>query len=179
MNRTFCKVGLTLTVLTVVGLVGMALAPRAGADQSYHTEQLALHPVGGEPLHTGFVINIHANGPEIYALERYVLVGARPNTTYQVYLLLFRDTTDCSANLVDLAGGGRGIPTQQLQTNGEGNGEAHFVIPPEIPTALGLRPAPGNPPRQHGVEWQVRIVDEHGSVGQVAYETDCSIAILD
>ena len=61
-----------------------ALAPAASADAVYHTEHLGLTPVGGAPLRSGFVQNIKAEGPTIYAHEIYVLNGAQPNTTYTV-----------------------------------------------------------------------------------------------
>ena len=39
----------------------------AAADQVYHTERLELVPVGGAPLQSGFVVNIHPNGPINFA----------------------------------------------------------------------------------------------------------------
>ncbi len=56
--------------LGLLGAGGTALA-----DQVYHTQQIALAPVGGAPLRTGFVVNVHADGPRVFALERYALNG--------------------------------------------------------------------------------------------------------
>ena len=58
--------------------------PAAAADSVYHTEKLPLAAVGGAPLRSGFVLNIKANGPTIYAHEIYVLDGAAPGETYTV-----------------------------------------------------------------------------------------------
>ena len=61
-----------------------ALAQSAAADAAYHTQHMELEPMGGAPLRSGFVQNIKANGPTIYAHEVYVLNGAAPRTTYTV-----------------------------------------------------------------------------------------------
>ena len=64
-------------------------APLAAADAVYHSQHIALNPTGGASLRSGFVENIHADGPQVYAHELYVLNGAEPDTTYQVTLLLY------------------------------------------------------------------------------------------
>ncbi len=46
------------------------------SDSVYHPERLRLSPVGDAPLRSGFVLNIKAEGPVIYAHEIYVLNGA-------------------------------------------------------------------------------------------------------
>jgi len=61
-----------------------ALAPGVAADAVYHTQHMQLAAVGGAPLRSGFVQNIKANGPTIYAHEIYVLKGAAPRSTYTV-----------------------------------------------------------------------------------------------
>ena len=50
-----------------------------------------LRPESGRRRSTsyGFVQNIHANGPNVYAHEQYVLNGANPKTTYRVVLNIF------------------------------------------------------------------------------------------
>ena len=40
-------------------------------------------------LRSGQVVDIHANGPQIGALERYEINGARANTSYEVKLELW------------------------------------------------------------------------------------------
>jgi hypothetical protein len=42
-----------------------ALPATAAADAVYHTQHMALEPVGDAPLRSGFVQNIKANGPTI------------------------------------------------------------------------------------------------------------------
>jgi hypothetical protein len=100
------------------------------ADRSYRTEYLALAPVAGAPLQSGFVLNAHTNGGQVYANERYVLVGELPDTTYQVTLLLFPGDPDCT-------GAGTAIPTAKLVTNAAGNGEARArFTPADVPADL-------------------------------------------
>ena len=70
--------------------------PVASADRVYHSEHTALAPVGGAPLHNGFVQNIHPNGPNVFAHEIYVLNGAAPAVTYAVHLIVHPFSPDCS-----------------------------------------------------------------------------------
>ena len=63
-------------VLLAVAAVGLVSAHVASADAVYHSEHMELKPVAGAPLRSGFVQNIHANGPKVYARERYVLNGS-------------------------------------------------------------------------------------------------------
>src|SRR5438093_796892 len=71
------------TLVVVASAVAFAvLTPIAAADAVYHTEHLDLAPVGAAPLRSGFVQNIKAEGPEIYAHEVFVLNGASPNAAY-------------------------------------------------------------------------------------------------
>jgi hypothetical protein len=137
----------------------LALPSGAAGDAVYHSQHLVLHPVGAAPLHSGFVENIHVNGPNIYAHEVYVLNGAQPNATYQVTLLLFPFSTSCGDTPVP-------IPTATLTTNGHGNGKAQaFFHPGDVPPAL--RGA------SHGLIWQL------SSGGSIVYATDCSPVTLD
>jgi len=76
----------TILLLVVVLLALLFVPVTASADGVYHSEHIALTPVGTQPLRTGFVENIHANGPVVFAMERYVLNGASPETNYQVAL---------------------------------------------------------------------------------------------
>lgn len=129
------------------------------ADQTFHTERIALESVIGAPLQSGFVIDIHANGPEIYAHERYVLNGAAPNTTYQVSVLIYAFDPTCATTPIV-------IPEATLVTNSTGNGTAEkFFAPSDVPPAL--RGA------THGLVWQV------SSGGEVVYQTACTPVALD
>jgi hypothetical protein len=58
-------------------------------DAVYHSQHIALRPVGSAPLRSGFVENIHTNGPTVYAMQRYALVGAVPGN-YAVTLFCSR-----------------------------------------------------------------------------------------
>src|SRR5919197_5720925 len=119
----------------------LALPSGAAGDAVYHSQHLVLHPVGAAPLHSGFVENIHPNGPNVYAHEVYVLNGAQPSANYQVVLLIFPFSTSCSSEPVP-------IPTATLSTNGSGNGRADaFFRPEDVPPAL--RGA------SHGLFWQL------------------------
>lgn len=150
---------LSITCLVIpLAVVGPWSA--ASADQAFHTVQLPLMPLGSEPLHSGFVIDTHANGPTIYAHEVYQLNGAQPHTTYQVQLLGFVNGTDCmGAPIVT-------IPETALQTNAAGNGTADKFF------------APGDVTPFRGNTWQLQwqII---GPDGNVAYQTPCAVVTLD
>jgi hypothetical protein len=135
-----------------------ALLPSAAAaDGVYHSEHLSLTPVAGAPLRSGFVENIKAEGPVIYAHEIFVLNGASPNTTYVVTRNFFLGDT-CSGPVFpgDVA---------TLTTNASGNarGDA-FVAPGEVAGFEG----------DHGVMWTVRRAP-----GAVEYATRCTKVTLD
>lgn len=144
-----------------VPALGLALAlglavPRVSADQTFHTERLPLAPVSGAPLHQGFVVDVHANGPVIFAQERYVLVGAAPDATYQVELAAYPDTACAQPPLLE-------IPEATLATNAAGNGEAALTF------SAGNAPAPGT----YNLQWHVL------SGGTIAYETACTSVAVD
>ena len=111
-----------LAVLTVVGW-----AVPASADQVYHSGHYAFAPTGGEPLRNGFVENIHPNGPNVFAHEQYVVNGARPNTTYQVWLTV----SDATCSTILFA-----MQTETITTNAAGNGTALHVFTPADATGL-------------------------------------------
>ena len=148
-------------VACAAAVVVGVLAPTAGADAVYHTDHLALSAVGGAPLRSGFVQNIKANGPQIYARELYVLNGAKPNSTYTVTRYFHRFDAKCS-------GSGGSDVLGQLVTNAAGNAKSEFVVLPEyIPPFLVDEQKP------HGVHWT--LSDATG----VAYETRCTAVTLD
>jgi hypothetical protein len=152
-----CAIRATLAVVFPV-LAVLTLAPAATADRFYHSQHIALQPVGASPLGSGFVQNIHANGPNVYGHEIYHLSGAVPNTTYQVTLLLYPFDPSCSAAPAP-------VPTTQLRTNGVGNGNASaFFRPSDVPAEV--RNA------THGIRWTVTSANS-------AYDTACSTVFLD
>jgi hypothetical protein len=151
-----------------VGTLALLLAPItvALADQAFHTERLPLsltaEGAATEPPHptlrSGHVVDIHANGPQIGSLERYVINGARANSSYDVVLELFEG--DCE--------GAESLPvmTTTLETNKQGNAHGGFVF-----TAEDLAPFSG---AVVGVRWT--LVDEEGII---AYATSCIVVPID
>ena len=148
-----------LCALLVAAVGALLLAASASADQVYHSEHLALTPVAGAPLRTGFVENVHPNGPQIYAHEIYSLKGALPNTTYQVFLLAHLGDPGCDASTATDFG------STDLTTNARGNGTADRFIP-SVPEAIRNQ--------THGVRWEVRTTD-----GTLVYQTACTNVTLD
>ena len=149
---------------TAVLVAGSALP--ASADSDYHTYHAPLHAIGDEPLKTGFVNNIHANGPKVYAMEYYHLVQARPNTSYTAVIYLHPFSPDCSGPAADFGFLG-GILSAEITTNRAGNG--HGASPKFTPEDVeGLRGA------EHGVNWV--IVDEQH---EPVFESGCSVDFLD
>jgi hypothetical protein len=147
-----------LMTSALIGIAVMVAAVSARADAVYHSQHIALAPIGGAPLRSGFVENIHPNGPNVFAHEQYVVNGARPNTTYQVVLLVFPLDTTCSTSPVT-------IPTSIITTNAAGNGSAYFVFTPA--DAAGL----------HGLTLGGKWLLMNGSV--VEYTTSCETIHLD
>jgi len=152
------------TIRPVLALLGVAVAAlaltaAASADQTFHTLHADLTPVGGAPLQSGFVNDIHINGNKNAAHERYQLNGAAPGATYQVSIELWPLDPSCTG-APPLA-----FPTSQLTTNGAGNGEAGFEFPVGPPTGLeGV---------ESGIAWTVSLG------GVVQYETGCNTLTLD
>jgi hypothetical protein len=145
-----------------VGTAAAALpGPVAHADTVYHSAHIALHPIGDQPLRSGFVENIHPNGPVIFAHEIYVLNGAGPSATYQVSLNIFVRNPACTGT-ADLA-----LPTAAITTNAAGNGKAEAVFrPADVPPSL--RHA------THGIIWTVS-----DSSGATRYSSGCEVVTLD
>ncbi len=145
--------------VALLGAAGLTISRPASADQVYHSSHISLHSVAGAPLKSGFVENIHPNGPQLFAFERYVLVGATPNAGFAVTLRLHFGSPVC-------AGDSTAIPSVTVETNSVGNGSGNLLIPPEAV-----------PPDAHGAT--LGIVWEFASGGQVVYESDCETVTLD
>jgi hypothetical protein len=146
--------------IIVSAATAAALLPSiAAADRVYHSEHLRFAPVGGAPLRSGFVENIKAEGPRIYAHEIFVLNGARSRTTYTVTRNFFFLDPECDGQLVfdsDVA---------TLRTNASGNARGDvFVTPGDVEGFQGV----------HGVMWTVR---DAGNT--VTYQTRCTTVTLD
>jgi hypothetical protein len=117
--------------LLATSVVAGSLVAPAAADSTYHTAHVALAPIAGAPLASGFVQNIHADGPNVYAHEIYQLNGAERNSSYQVVLSIWTGDTSCSGEPTLV------LPTAEVVTNGAGNGLADIVFTPD--DADGLR----------------------------------------
>ena len=149
------------TILLLVGvLLAVLFVPEmASADGVYHSEHIALTPVGTQPLRTGFVENIHANGPVVFAQERYVLNGASPGTTYQVALNIWVGNLACTGTPNPV------LETASFTTNVAGNGVGHARFSPTDAAPLrGLT---------LGIIWTL------SSGGSITYQTACTDVTLD
>lgn len=146
----------------LAALILVMMISVASADGVYHSEHAAYHPVGDQPLQSGFVENIHPNGPQMYAIERHVLNGASPNTEYYMRPLIYLDNANCSTGLIP-------FPVENsIVTNGVGNGTMLTTLPPEAAAGLGGLTI--------NVRWQLLLGSPDGAV---QYETDCAVITLD
>ena len=109
-------------VLAATAVLAGALVATAAADRVYHTDRLELKGVGGAPG-GGAVVNIHPNGPNVFAHEIYTLKHAAPGQ-YQVSLNVFPASLNCT-------GSSLALPTATLTTNAIGNGRADVKFTPE------------------------------------------------
>jgi hypothetical protein len=142
-------------------VLAAALATPAAADMVYHSQHLRLLPVGDAPLRSGFVENIKAEGPQVYAHEIFVLNGALPSTTYTVRRNLFPFDSGCSG-----ANGVFTSPVAELTTNASGNARGDTVVrPAEVAGFQGV----------HGVKWTVI----RNATGALTYQTTCTAVTLD
>jgi len=134
------------------------------ADQTFHTARLSLvltsaGSAAGHPnLRSGHVVDIHTNGPIIYALERYIVSGAKPHTDYQVELSV--SLTGC-ANPQNVL-----VPTALLVTNAQGNAHGNWTFTPANVAAAGLHAG-----MTLGITWTLV------SGGVTAYQTPSCINV--
>jgi len=156
MTRSAVRRALAFLVSAVAFAV---VVPTAAGDSVYHTEKLPLTSVDGAPLRSGFVLNIKANGPTIYAHEIYVLNGAVPGETYTVTNNFYFEDPDCTGTEV--------FPTDTAViaagTRGNARGDVFFV-PADVEGFEGV----------HGVIWTFRDANR-----DVAYQTMCTVVTLD
>jgi len=143
-----------ILVLAATAVSAAAFIGTAAADRIYHTERLELSGVGGAPG-GGMVVNIHPNGPNVYAHEIYTLRHAVPGT-YQVSLNLFATSLNCT-------GPSAALPTATITTNATGNGRADVKFTPE--DVAGLRGMTVS------ISWTV--------AGPATYVTACTVVTLD
>lgn len=147
-----------LLTAAVVALLGATIPGTALADATYPAAHIDLHAVDSAPLRTGFVQNIHTQGPNVYAHEIYVLNGAVPDATFDVSLTVYPlDITCSTAEPLSL-----GV-TATFTTNRAGNGHADHVFTPA--DAAGFQGT-------HGAIWEF-------TDGSATYRSDCETVILD
>jgi hypothetical protein len=146
-------------VLTgVAAVLTIGVGSTVAADSTYHTERISLQAIDDAPLRSGSVVNIHANGPIVYAQERYLLNGAVPNHDYEIALNVHAFDTSCGTEAVEFFR----VP---ISTNAAGNGHAKSpTISPEAVVGLA---------GEHGVNWIVYDGDT------AVYETGCVDVALD
>lgn len=145
-----------LASLVAVALVG-GLSTAALADATYRTDRIELHPVDDAPLRSGFVVNAHAQGPEVYAHEVYVLNGAAPEAEFSVTLSVHPFDVACNSPAP------LQLPTATFTTNRAGNGHGDaFFVPAD---AAGFQGA-------HGIVWEV-------TDGLHTYTSGCETVSLD
>jgi hypothetical protein len=143
-----------ILVLAAIAALGAAFVATAAADRVYHTERLELSGVGGAPG-GGAVVNVHPNGPNVYAHEIYTLIHAVPGE-YQVSLNLFLTSLDCT-------GPTAALPTATLTTNATGNGRADVKFTPQDAAAIRNM--------TFSISWSV--------TGPATYVTACTVVTLD
>ncbi len=143
-----------ILVFMATAVLAATFVGPATADRVYHTERLELSGVGGAPG-GGMVVNIHPNGPNVYAHEIYTLRHAVPGT-YQVSLNVFPTSMSCT-------GPSAALPTATLRTNAIGNGWADVKFTPQ--DVAGLRGM------TFSISWTV--------AGPATYVTACTVVTLD
>ena len=149
-------------VATLIMMLLLVMVSITAADGVYPSDHIPFHPVGDQPLKSGFIENIHTNGPQLYAIERYVLNGASPNTDYYIKPLVYLADANCTDGLIP-------FPIENtISTNHVGHGTTLVTLPPEA--AAGLDGLTIN------VRWQLVV---GAPDGPVAYETDCAVIVLD
>jgi hypothetical protein len=143
-----------ILVFAATAVFAAAFTGTAVADRVYHTEHLELSGVGGAPG-GGMVVNIHPNGPNVYAHEIYTLRQAVPGS-YQVSLNAFPTSLDCTGSSI-------AIPTATISTNASGNGRADVKFTPADVAALrGMT---------FSISWTM--------AGPATYVTTCTVVTLD
>lgn len=154
-------------IQALVGTIACLLisSPASFADQLFHSDRLLFFrteagEAAGHPLlRSGHVVDIHPNGPNNGALERYMINGAKPNHSYDVVLRIFNDDCDGDPSVFDM------LQTTTLITNNKGNAHEKHLFP--FGTSL-------EEPAFVGVYWT--LIDENEVV---AYRTECILVGLD
>lgn len=147
--------------VVAAAVASLLVAGPVGADAAYHTEYLALESVNGA-AGSGFVVNIHPNGPLVFAQERYALRGAVPGETYSVFLIIDASALDCPFEGLEI------LMKAELTTNLVGNATSpadFYFTPDAIPPCLRNASFP--------IHWEVVLE------GVVTHQTATTIVTLD
>ncbi|QNN51808.1 hypothetical protein [Nocardioides mesophilus] len=151
----------TPAVFAALLLTGTVMSPvAASADATYHSTHIVLSPSPGTSGGSGFVENIHANGPNIFAHEQYHLQHATADTSYTVTLHIYGPDTTCSAALP------QDVEAATLTTNAAGNASGRHVFSPQDAAVL-----PKGVPL--GVIWTMSAGADQ------TYTSSCQTIILD
>lgn len=146
--------------VVVLGTAALVLgsSPTAQADPAFHTTRYPLSSVADGSVH-GWVLDIHTQGPRIYAQERYRLQDVVPGQTYVMNLYAHSDP-GCRTLVVAVPA----TATMTANAAGNAHGAATFV-------PADVEPLPRT---TYYLRWQVT-----DSSGGVAYETGCVAVTLD
>jgi hypothetical protein len=155
MNRKHSRA--TVGVLCTAALV-LGWSPSAQADRDFHTTKYELSSVVDGSRH-GWVVDIHTEGPTVYALERYALHDVTPGATYVMNLYAYSDV-GCRDLVVALPG------TATMTANAAGNARGSTSFTPAAVEGLART--------TYHLRWQVTDAG-----GAVAYETGCVAVSLD
>lgn len=145
--------------LVVAGLL-LGWMPMAQADRVFHTTRYALTSLTDQSSH-GFVIDIHTQGPTIYAQERYALRDAVPGATYVMNLYVYSSPGCATGDLVVAIPG-----TATMTANAAGNARGATTF---VPAQVG-----GLPRTTYYLRWQVT-----DSSGAAVFQTECVAVTLD
>lgn len=143
-----------LMIALLAAALAAVMAGTAAADRVYHTQRLQLTAVGGAPG-GGTVVNIHTDGPQLYAHELYTLIDAVPGM-YQVFVNLSPTSLDCTGPTFT-------VPTAVMTTNASGNGQADATFTPEDVAAFR--------DMTFSLSWTV--------TGPATYVSGCTVTVLD
>ncbi len=149
-------------LLLLASILSLSISS-VSADKVFHSENLPLSlttegaSAGHPQLRSGHVIDIHPNGPVNAAIERYMIHGAKPDTSYQVTLRIFKG--GCSGGFLT------SINTAMLVTDENGNAQGgHKFTPADLAGVHGM---------VFGVKWDL----VSGSIN--AYDTACIKVTVD
>lgn len=153
MHRLLCTTAVVASSGTLVAL----LAAPAAADRDYRTQKYAVTDASGAVV--GFVVNVHAEGPVNYGIERYALKGAAAGT-YQAALQVYGDPA-CTVPALPV------FLTATMTTNVAGNAHGGAVFPTADVAAIVTEP---------GTVWGIWSFT---SADGPTYATDCEQITLD